>query len=284
MSLRTIRQPGPPAALRAACVPVGVVAVDRVLPAGARLLDALATLLEGGADSACLTLSGGALSPFAYVIPALSPDASHAAYYSDIRRPPGESALRVAAITIGLREGKPFFHCHALWTEADGRRACGHVLPDDTVIAAPIRASGAAIVGARFEVHPDAETGFSLFAPVATGRAIPADLRPGVAVRLAPNQDLSEALEGAGRAAGFGRAAIRGGVASLIGARFMDAPEIEGFATEMLVRRGDIRCSAGPASEIDVAIVDYRGAIGEGRLVPGDNPVLMTFEGVLEAA
>ncbi len=255
--------------------------------AGARLLDALAALLEdGGAESACLTLSGGTLSPFAYVIPALSPDASHAAYYSDIRRPPGESALDVAAVTVGLRDGKPFFHCHALWTEADGTRACGHVLPDDTVISAPIRATGAAIVGARFEVRPDAETGFSLFTPVATGRAIATDMRPGVAIRLAPNQDLTAALEDAGRAAGFRRAVVRGGVASLIGARFTDGPEIEGFATEMLVRRADIRCApdAGAASEIDVAIVDYQGSIGEGRLVAGDNPVLMTFEGVLEKA
>ena len=34
---------------------------------------------------------------------------------------------------------------------------------------------------------------------------------------------------------------------------------------------------------LDVALIDYTGGIGEGRLVRGDNPVLMTMELVLEA-
>jgi hypothetical protein len=51
----------------------------------------------------------------------------------------------------------------------------------------------------------------------------------------------------------------------------------------MLVTRGEVRCSAGPASELDIAIVDLHGTIRYGRLVAGDNPVLMTFEGVLES-
>ncbi len=65
----------------------------------------------------------------------------------------------------------------------------------------------------------------------------------------------------------------------------MDAPPIPGFATELLVRRGAIRCvaGAGEATEVEVAIVDHTGAIGAGCLIAGDNPVLMTFEGVLEA-
>ena len=42
---------------------------------------------------------------------------------------------------------------------------------------------------------------------------------------------------------------------------------------------------AGGALEaaLDVALIDYTGGIGEGRLVRGDNPVLMTMELVLEA-
>ena len=35
-------------------------------------------------------------------------------------------------------------------------------------------------------------------------------------------------------------------------------------------------------AELDVALVDYLGGIAEGRLVRGDNPVLMTMELVLE--
>jgi hypothetical protein len=265
-------------------VPIGTRRFDMMLPAGARLLDALAVLLDDGTESACLTLTGGGFGPFGYVIPALSPDATRAAFYSEPFRPAGGSRLGTAALTLGWRDGAPFFHCHALWTEANGRPGCGHVLPDETFIAQPIRARGVAIAGARFEVTPDPETGFSLFMPKATVAPPPADARPGLAIRLCPNQDLTQALEDAGRRAGFARAVVQGGVASIIGARFADAPPIEGFATEMLVTRGDVRCSAGPASELDIAIVDLHGTIGHGRLVAGDNPVLMTFEGVLESA
>lgn len=283
MTERSIRQPGPAAAARASIVAVGAQPIDTMLPAGLRLLDALAALLDGGAESACLALSGGALGPFAYVIPSLPPDPSHAAYYSDTRRPAGRSAVEIGAVTLGLRDGRPFFHCHAAWTEADGRPGCGHVLPDDTVIAEPIRAQGVGVVGARFEVHPDAETGFSLFTPRATGTPPPPGSQPALAVRLAPNQDLTAALERAGQSAGFARGVVHGGVASIIGARFADAPPLEGYATELLVRRGAVRCdpAAGAATELDIVIVDLHGTIASGRLVAGDNPVLMTFEGVL---
>jgi hypothetical protein len=277
--MRAIRQPGPASAARAVIVPVGTMPVDMVLPAGLRLLDALAVLLDD-AESACLTLTGGAFGPFAYVMPADSPDAAHAAYYSATHRPPGATALDIAAVTLGLRDGRPFFHCHALWQEAGGRQGCGHVLPDETFVHAPIHARGVAIVGARFAVTPDAETGFSLFMPEPTGTQPPEGGRPGVAIRLAPNQDLTTALESAGRGAGFARATVQGGVASLIGARFTDAPPLDGFATEMLVRSGIV----GPETALDIAIVDLHGTIGTGRLAAGDNPVLMTFEGVLQAA
>ena len=158
-------------------------------------------------------------------------------------------------------------------------QACGHVLPEETIIHAPIHARGAAIVGARFEVHPDPETGFNLFIPKPTGTQPPPNSRPAVAIRLAPNQDLMAALERTARAARFRRAVVQGGVASLIGARFLDAPPVDGYATEMLVRRGVVN---GPATELDIVIVDLHGTIGAGRLVAGDNPVLMTFEGLLE--
>jgi hypothetical protein len=36
------------------------------------------------------------------------------------------------------------------------------------------------------------------------------------------------------------------------------------------------------AAELDVALVDYTGGLAEGRLLRGDNPVLMTMELVLE--
>lgn len=280
MPERFIRQPGLPGPRRIAAVSAGAIPVEAEIHAGGRLLDAIAELITGcGGESACLTLTGGGLGPFGYVIPALSPDARHAAFYSAPRRPPGVSRLETGAITLGWRDGSPFFHSHALWTEADGTRGCGHVLPEETFVAETIRASGVAIIGARFEAMQDEETGFRLFSPVATSTPLRKGAKPGVALRLAPNQDLVRTLETVALTARLGEAAVRGGVASTIGARFADAPPISGFATELLVTRGTV----GAASAIEIAIVDLDGTIGQGRLVAGDNPVLMTFEGFLEA-
>jgi hypothetical protein len=50
----------------------------------------------------------------------------------------------------------------------------------------------------------------------------------------------------------------------------------------MLVRHGAVRGTAGAPTALDIAIVDLHGSIGTGRLTPGDNPVLMTFEGLLQ--
>ncbi len=283
---RHVRQPGTPAAERCTAVPVTCLPIEATLPAGTRLLDALHALLGDRFDSACLTLSGGGLHPFAYVMPARSPDADHAAFYSSTFRPSGgETRFELGTVTVGVRDGQPFFHCHAVWTEPDGHRGCGHVLPDETVVASPIRVEGVGIAGARFEVHPDAETGYSLFTPRATGRPPIPDGRAGVALRLAPNQDLVTALEQAGARAGFSRAAVAGGVGSTIEARFAAGPPINGYATELLVRRGDIGCApSGAPTVFDIVIVDLEGTIGDGELLRGDNPVLITFEGVLLAA
>lgn len=282
---RTIRQPGPVSAERYIAIPVGSVPIEATLPTGSLLLDALHALLADGFDAACLTLAGGGFGPFAFVMPAKSPDADHAAFYSATFRPAGQTRLEAGAVTVGFRGGQPFFHCHGLWTEADGRRGCGHVLPEETVIAAPIQVRGGGIVGARFEVHPDAETGYSLLKPVPTGQQPPRNARPAVALRLSPNQDITAALEQAGARAGFIRAELAGGVGSTIGAHFAAAAPITGYATELLVRHSAIRCNGtGPATELDVTIVDLDGTIGEGRLVASDNPVLITFEGLLLGA
>ena len=84
--------------------------------------------------------------------------------------------------------------------------------------------------------------------------------------------------------AGSPRARLHGGVGSIIGARFADGRIVEPFATELAVRSGVIASGAGGAleAELDVALVDYTGGLAEGRLMRGDNPVLMTMELVLE--
>ena len=104
------------------------------------------------------------------------------------------------------------------------------------------------------------------------------------ALRLRPNQDFAGALEDFCRARGIARAKLHGGVGSTIGARFTDGRTVEPFATELAVSSGTVEPGAGGALEatLDVALVDYTGGVAEGRLMRGDNPVLMTMELVLE--
>ena len=187
-------------------------------------------------------------------------------------------------MTLGQRDGAPFFHCHGLWTEADGRVNGGHMLPEETIVAEPFEVDAFGIDGAAFTAEPDLETNFKLFGPVAcvatgaqmTGRAF--------ALRLRPNQDFAGALETFCRQHGIFRARIHGGVGSTIGARFSDGRSVVPFATELAITSGTVGPNADGKLEaaIDVALVDYLGSVGEGRLVRGDNPVLMTMELVLE--
>jgi predicted DNA-binding protein with PD1-like motif len=152
------------------------------------------------------------------------------------------------------------------------------------MIAETIRASGVGLDGASFVAAPDPETNFTLFGPVPDSAGAPAAEGHFFALRLRPNQDLALALEGFCRERGLGGGVLHGGVGSIIGARFTDGRTIEPFATEMAIRAG--RIEAGPngelAAHVDVALVDLTGAVSEGSLVRGDNPILMTLEVVLE--
>ena len=231
-----------------------------------------------------LNIRGGALGPFAYVMPALSKTGENAAFYSDTFRPAGVTRLKMGAMTLGERDGAPFFHCHALWQEADGRLNGGHILPEETVVAEPFEVDAFGIDGALFTAEPDPETNFKLFGPVASAATGVETTSRAFALRLRPNQDFAGALEEFCRKRGITRARIHGGVGSTIGARFADGGIVEPFATELAISSGVIAQGASGAleAELDVALVDYLGGLAEGRLVRGDNPVLMTMELVIE--
>jgi predicted DNA-binding protein with PD1-like motif len=231
-----------------------------------------------------LNIRGGALGPFAYVMPALSKTGENAAFYSGTFRPAGITRLKVGAMTLGQRDGAPFFHCHGLWTEADGRAGGGHVLPEETVVAEPFEVEAFGIDGAVFTAEPDPETNFKLFGPVPSAVVGAKTTSRAFALRLRPNQDFASGLEAFCGERGIARAKFHGGVGSIIGARFTDGRTVEPFATEMAVRAGAIVSGAVDtlAAQLDVALVDYTGGIAEGRLVRGDNPVLMTMELALE--
>ncbi|SHM01173.1 protein of unknown function [Bradyrhizobium lablabi] len=283
--MRIIAQPGPPAPERIQWVAARGRAFSFTLQAGLPLLEAARRgFAAEGFTSGTLNIRGGALGPFAYVMPALSKTGENAAFYSDMFRPTGVTRLRMGAMTLGRRDGAAFFHCHALWTEADGRPGGGHILPEETIVAEPFEVEAFGLDGAVFTAAPDPETNFKLFGPVESATTGAKTTHRAFALRLRPNQDFAGALEAFCGGRGIIRAKLHGGVGSIIGARFVDGRIVKPFATEMAVRSGVIAPGADGAldAKLDVALVDYTGGLAEGRLIRGDNPVLMTMELVLE--
>lgn len=280
--MRRIEQPGLGPAERVQWVECHGRRFEMPLAAGLPLLEAVRRgFAAAGFTSGVLRVDGMALGPFAYVMPALAKNREHAAFYSETFRPSGITRIETGAMTFGQRDGAPFFHCHGLWAEAGGKLGGGHVLPDETMLAEPVTLEAVGLDGAGFVAEPDAETNFKLFGPVALPFLGTCFEGRFFALRVRPNVDLAEALERFCAERGIRRATIHGGVGSTIGARFADGGVVKNFATEVAIRGGGIR--AGSAAEIDVALVDFTGALAEGKLTPGDNPVLMTFELVLEA-
>jgi predicted DNA-binding protein with PD1-like motif len=283
--MRRIAQPGPSAPERIQWVEARGRAFSFTCEAGLPLLEAARRgFAAEGFAGGTLNIKSGALGPFAYVMPALSKTGENAAFYSDIFRPAGITRLKMAAMTLGLRDGAAFFHGHALWTEADGRAGGGHILPEETIVAEPFEADAFGLDGAVFTAGPDPETNFKLFGPVAAASVNAETTSRAFALRLRPNQDFAGALETFCRQRGIFRAKLHGGVGSTIGARFTDGRSMLPFATELAVSSGAVALAATATlkTELDVAVVDYLGGIAEGTLVRGDNPVLMTMELVLE--
>ena len=283
--MRRIVQPGPPVPERIQWVEARGRAFALKLEAGLPLLEAARRgFAAQGFAGGTLNIGVGALGPFAYVMPALSKTGENAAFYSDTFRPAGVTRLKTASMTLGRRDGAAFFHCHGLWTEADGRIGGGHVLPEETIVAESFEAAAFGLDGAIFTAEPDPETNFKLFGPLVSPAAGAETTSRAFALRLRPNQDFAGALEEFCRARGITRAKLHGGVGSTIGARFADGRRVEPFATELAVSSGMVEPGAShrPEAALDVALVDYTGGIAEGRLMRGDNPVLMTMELVLE--
>lgn len=282
--MRRIEQPGTGTPERIQWVECAGRVFSLTLPAGALLLEAVRDgFAAAGFASGVVKLDGLGLSPFAYVMPALSKTPEHAAFYSETFRPRGGARIEVGAMTFGQRDGAPFFHAHAVWVEGDGKRSGGHILPDETTVAETITVEAIGLDGAVFTAEPDSETHFKLFGPV-TAASGGAGAGRFFALRVKPNVDFCGALEAFCAERGISEAVIHGGVGSTIGAWFTDGGVVENFATEVAITEGRITREAdGFEAAIDVALVDYSGALASGRLKRGDNPVLMTFELVLEA-
>ena len=140
------------------------------------------------------------------------------------------------------------------------------------------------IDGAMFTAEPDPETNFKLFGPVARRGTDAKTTSRAFALRLRPNQDFAGALETFCRQHGILRARIHGGVGSHHRRALHRWPHRRAVRDRTCDPAGTIAPGADGTleAELDVALVDYLGGIAEGRLMRGDNPVLMTMELVLE--
>ena len=157
------------------------------------------------------------------------------------------------------------------------------MLPDDAVICESIDASIWLLDGVTFDVVPSPETGFSLFEPVALASFAPKKNSP-FAMSIRPNEDFCTTLETECKARAITQARVHGGVGSLIGATFDDGRQVLPIATEVFIREGLVSTAkeGGLAAQIDVSLVDHLGGLSEGRLQRGENPVLVTFELLIE--
>jgi len=288
ITMRRLEQPGPAAAERIDSFEGTGVVCTFTLQRGLTLREAIATPLQAaGIQSAAVVLGNVEFEPFQYVMPAFSNSPEHVAYYSDTFKPSGPMAIQMANATYGRRDGAPFLHCHALWLDAEGQQRGGHLVPTETVIAAPSMAQAWGLANVAMQAEPDPETNFTLFHPIAVEPA--AALRPDggpriVVARIRPNEDLVESIEAVAKRHGMRNAIVRGSLGSIVGAEFENGDRVDDIATEILVLDGRVSTDAsGDAStRLDIALIDPHGDIHKGRLVRGRNAVLICFELVLE--
>ncbi len=283
-TLRTIIHPGPVAAQRLSAVAGVPVALKFTLEPGDAVDDALAKgFSNAGCEGGFVMLDHGRFDPFRYVMPALSSDASHAAWYSATFEPAGSVLMRKACAIIGRRDGRPFIHCHGIWDTSEGRRM-GHMLAPDTRVAEPVEVTGIGLKGATFDSLDDPETNFRLFEPVRVGNGDPSFLEsPILLARVRPNKDISLAIEEICSTHGIEAADVYG-IGSLNEVRFADGRHVGSLATEVLIHEGRVEGNSGqPKARLDIAVVDVEGEIYEGQLTRGDNPVCVTFELVIRA-
>ena len=144
---------------------------------------------EAGCPGGVVFLDGVTCDPMRYVLPALSSDASHAAWYSDTFAPEWPVRIEAATASVGQRDGAAFLHCHGIWGTGESK-TMGHLLPLDSLVAEDAGVSGIGARDAWFDSRPDAETNFTLF-QISGGQSG----AHGLLARIAPGEDVVTAVE-----------------------------------------------------------------------------------------
>lgn len=267
MSLPRLTHPGPVTGARLEAVPCLAHPLTLHLRAGRPLAQAVAeAMAEVGFAGGYLRLEGLELSPLVWVIPAPAPGDGRVAWFSE---PYSLSNGRVLSggLHLGRRGEAALCHCHGVWTAGEGAPRMGHLRCDDSILAKDALVRGWGLSGAIFRQENDAETGFTLFAPVATGGSGPG--QKAFLCRLRPNEDVAALTS-----LGLGPARIEG-IGSLIGAHFEAGPSVEGTAAEFLVERGAMD-DAG--TRLEVVVTGMDGTMRSGVLAPGRNAICVTAE------
>lgn len=275
--MRTLVQPGPVHPVRFDSFRGPLFAKEYRLAPPAILKDALTgEAVSSGLHGGIIRFGGGALAPFRYVLPGPPDSAAHVAYFSAPHAPAGPTLVEAATATFGWDDGRPHVHIHGVWTEADGTRRGGHMLPHECTLSDAMTATVWGFKNIRVATAADAETNFTLPQPSILFEEDGA----GVFARVRPNQDITLAVETIARQHGIRNAAVRGGMGSLVGARFTDGTVVEDYATEVMLRHGAVRDGV---ATLTMLVADMQGRVHEGVLVRDANPVLITFDLVLEA-
>ncbi len=281
--LAPLVHPGPTGTPRIVSVATGVV-VERVsLAPGRRLVDAIDDeLVRLGLDSAQVDLVGGPLARVSYCFPALSPDGSTAAWYSDTHEAGAPADLVRGSATVGRRDGERFMHCHAAWFDRSGRLHGGHLWPDTVVGATPLEVVVHAFDAVDLTSGTDDETRMPVFTPrVAAERPSSGERRRAVMSRVRPGIELLDAIREVMEVAGFDRASVRGSLGSLVGAT-LERPDgvvvSDGPATEVALS-GHV---SGGEAHLSAVVIDRHGQVSMGELSEVGNLVAITFELLVE--
>src|SRR5690554_4598328 len=260
----------------------------RQLTAGEPLTKQLTDIVaEYGATSGAAELYSGDCDPVKYVIPTAG-NGVKAVGFSETRTT-DQAKYIYGAATIGFRYGEPFVHSHSMWNNAEGETLGGHLWADTMVGEDGVFAIVHVMDGVDLISADDPETDMPVFTPHATERKVfdvtaETELRNTVVARVLPGEDITEAIIKTSKDAGFTAVSVRAGIGSLVGAEFRNRATgevrvVDGPGTEIIALIGHVADvnSDAPEVRLSCTLVDRHGVVHAGELLPGVNPVAVTF-------
>ncbi|MBL1421844.1 MAG: DUF296 domain-containing protein [Alphaproteobacteria bacterium] len=252
-----------------------------VLPAGVSIADAVTQELAARHYAgAYLYFTKGRIAHAEYVIPDVTPDAEHVAWYSPMHKVSSASQFECAGINCG--QGEPYYHCHASASDVTTQKTnvMGHFLLENSTFSQDVIITAMGYKDAFFNRIADQQTGFNLLSPEVVNQ-INAQQADAILLRIAPNVEVSQPIIELCQQYGWQKASIHG-VGSLIGAHFADGRILNNFMTEFLITKGNVDLTKDSAQcQLEIVIVSEQDEIMQGLLAQDTNPVLITSEFII---